>query len=512
MDPKNLTLCLRSSKSIEELQHLAKAHSSIMNALHDCVVCVSSGRLGGGGGGGSDERTKAKNLYITASRLWLGRPVGSIGREARNISNILHAGAKLEVDPCNEVFQRLLDEAVILSNKFEAQGAANTLWAVATLQVEESRVIDPLVKACMRSSIHMKVQEVANSLWAIAKLNVTSSNAINSLTEACINRIHLFNAQDASNCLWAVAKLGVSDHRVIEPLTISCKVRVKEMSIQNAVNCLWAAAKLGVSDRQVIESLTSACTDRVKDLTPQGAANSFWAIATLGVSSSDAVIDSLSTACADRVHLFNARDAANCLWAACVLNVKNPLIMNSLTAAVSTRFSSIVRLDECQQCLQASCNGVSLSIEALNHFRSVTQAQSSPISTSASQRSVAAALSRLGFTPQLEVQIFNGILTVDIVIELTSSAHAESNSRIAIEFDGPTHYLRPAIGSTDQRVGPINGKSRFRNALIGRSGEFRSLISIPFYEWDALVGNEGEERYLRHSLQQFTIIHPQRKS
>jgi hypothetical protein len=292
-----------------------------------------------------------------------------------------------------------------------------------------------------------------------------------------------------------------SSDAVIDSLSTACADRVHLFNARDAANCLWAAAKLGVSDRQVIESLTSACTDRVKDMTPQGAANSFWAIATLGVSSSDAVIVSLSTACADRVHLFNARDAANCLWAACVLNVKNPLITGPLAAAVSKLFSSLKRVDECQQCLQASCNGVSLSIEALNHFRSVAQAQSSPISTSASQRSVAAALSRLGFTPQLEVQIFNGILTVDIVIELTSSAHAESNSRIAIEFDGPTHYLRPDIGSKDQRVGPMNGKSRFRNALIERSGEFVSLISVPYFEWDTVVGsNEKEEKYLLQKL------------
>ena len=278
---------------------------------------------------------------------------------------------------------------------------------------------------------------------------------------------------------------------------------------QDAATSLWAAAKIGISDHRIIDSLTTACLDRMKDMTAQGAANSFWAIATIGVASTDAVIDSLARACVDRVHLFNAQDAANSLWAACVLNVNDELIIKPLTKAVSTLFPYLVRIDECQQCLQASCYGLSLSEEALNHFRSVTQTHSFSISTSSSQRSVATALSRLGFTPQLEVQIFNGILTVDIVIELSAppaqsdstSQQPKRTSRVAIEFDGPTHFLRPAMGSRDDRVGPLNGKSRFRNTLIERSKEFSALVSIPFFEWDGIVGDvEKEGRYLLQKL------------
>jgi len=647
MDPRNLTLRLRGSRSLDELRLIARTHSNIMNALHDSVVCVVCGRLTLDD---ENERAKAKDLYVTASRHWLGRPVGSIGREARNIANILHAAAKLGLDPLHEVFQQLLDEAIIMSHHFEAQGAANTLWAIATLQVEELRIIDPLLEACVKTVMNMKSQELANSFWAAAKLNVecakinslasacidrshlfnaqdaantlwaaaklgvsnqqvidtlitacktcskemsmqnavnslwavaklgisdqrvidslttacidrikdmtaqgaansfwaiatlnvsTSDTVINSLAHACVDRAHLFNAQDAANSLWAAAKLGISDQRVIDSLTTACIDRIKDMTAQGAANSfwaiatlnvstsdsvinslahacvdrahlfnaqdaastLWAAAKLGISDRQVIESLTSACTDRIKDMTAQGAANSFWAIATLNVSTSDSVINSLAHACVDRAHLFNAQDAANSLWAACVLNVKNQLITSPLAAAVSKLFSSLKRVDECQQCLQATCFGVSLSVEALNHFKSVTQTHTFPISTSASQRSVAAALNRLGLSPQLEVQIFNGVLTVDIVVELFSAGDSERKSRIAIEFDGPTHFLRPAIGSTDQRVGPMNGKSRFRNALIERSGEFVSLISVPYFEWDTVVGsNEKEEKYLLQKL------------
>jgi hypothetical protein len=72
--------------------------------------------------------------------------------------------------------------------------------------------------------------------------------------------------------------------------------------------------------------------------------------------------------------------------------------------------------------------------------------------------------------------------------------------KVSIEFDGPTHYLRPAMGSRDL-VGPIDGKTRLRNALLKRSGEFEMLITIPYYEWNEVEGKkEKEEEYMKRKL------------
>jgi hypothetical protein len=52
------------------------------------------------------------------------------------------------------------------------------------------------------------------------------------------------------------------------------------------------------------------------------------------------------------------------------------------------------------------------------------------------------------------------------------------------------------MGSSD-RVGPIDGKTRLRNSLLKRSGEFEMLITIPYYEWNEVEGRkEKEEEYL----------------
>ena len=53
------------------------------------------------------------------------------------------------------------------------------------------------------------------------------------------------------------------------------------------------------------------------------------------------------------------------------------------------------------------------------------------------------------------------------LIEIPSSDGSGRLIKVSIEFD---HYLRPEMGSRD-RVGPLNGKTRLRNALLKKCGE-----------------------------------------
>jgi len=72
--------------------------------------------------------------------------------------------------------------------------------------------------------------------------------------------------------------------------------------------------------------------------------------------------------------------------------------------------------------------------------------------------------------------------------------------RVSIEFDGPSHYLRPAFGSRD-RIGPMDARTCIRNALLKKSGLFEKLITIPFYEWNEVEKANGkEEEYLKKKM------------
>ena len=86
------------------------------------------------------------------------------------------------------------------------------------------------------------------------------------------------------------------------------------------------------------------------------------------------------------------------------------------------------------------------------------------------------------------------------MIEKPSSDGSDRHIKVSIEFDGPMHYLRPAMGSRD-RVGPIDARTRIRNSLLKKCGEFEVLITIPYYEWNEAQGrNEKEEEYVKRKV------------
>jgi hypothetical protein len=531
--PQNLTHRLKNSKSLIELQRHANEHASIMDAVHDSTICIACGRLGS-----SDERLKrdCRVFYLLAANMWLNRPEGSFGRDARGIANILHAGAKIRVDPQNEVMRKLFYEAMQLSDGFEAQGASNAIWAAATVALEDARVITALTQACVDRVRDMNPQNACNSLWSIATLKVSDDRVISALTQACIDRVRVFNAQDASNSLWSIATLKVSDDRVISALSQACVDRVRDMNPQNASNSLWSIATLKVSDDRVISALTQACidrvrvfnaqdasnslwsiatlkvsddrvisalsqacVDRVRDMNPQNACNSLWSIATLKVSD-DRVIAALSQACVDRVKEMNAQESSNTLWSAAVLNITDTAITHPLTSTVSDRFKLITQFEAAQQCLQAHYSGLALTEDVVKHCHAILLAHPEPASTSNQQLNVSSALTRLGYSPRMEVPIFDGVVTTDIVIEMNKSGVAGGRERVSIEFDGPSHYLRPAFGSKD-RIGPMDCQTHLRNTLLKKSGLFEKLITIPFYEWNEVqFDNEKEELYLKRKL------------
>ena len=88
------------------------------------------------------------------------------------------------------------------------------------------------------------------------------------------------------------------------------------------------------------------------------------------------------------------------------------------------------------------------------------------------------------------------------MIEKPSSDGSGRLIKVSIEFDGPTHYLRPSMGSRDQ-VGPIDGNTRLRNVLLKKCNEFDVLITIPFYEWDEVEGRGGEEEeYVKRKVKE----------
>ena len=122
-------------------------------------------------------------------------------------------------------------------------------------------------------------------------------------------------------------------------------------------------------------------------------------------------------------------------------------------------------------------------------WRTLRASPDPPPRTSALQRSVAAALTRLGFTVALEAPVLDGLLHVDIV------ATSPSGARTAVEVDGPSHFLRVLSSDNASAVGPPDGATVLRNRLLRSvaAGFGGALAVVRFDAWDACRGDAAHE-------------------
>ena len=97
--------------------------------------------------------------------------------------------------------------------------------------------------------------------------------------------------------------------------------------------------------------------------------------------------------------------------------------------------------------------------------------QARKVTVSNGQREVGESLCRLNISHELEFTTADGLFSIDLAIV---------DRRIALEFDGPSHF-------TTNTLEPL-GHTRLRDRLLSAMGW--CVVSIPFFEWARLHQTE----------------------
>ena len=105
------------------------------------------------------------------------------------------------------------------------------------------------------------------------------------------------------------------------------------------------------------------------------------------------------------------------------------------------------------------------------------------VTVSNGQREVGESLQRLGVAHELEHITADGLFSIDLAIV---------DRRIALEFDGPSHFTRNTLE-------PL-GHTRLRDRLLSAMGW--QVVSIPFFDWDGLHQPEQMDAYVKQRLSQ----------
>ena len=117
--------------------------------------------------------------------------------------------------------------------------------------------------------------------------------------------------------------------------------------------------------------------------------------------------------------------------------------------------------------------------EAVRTYRE----QARKVTVSNGQQEVRESLQRLGISHELEYITADGLFSIDLAVV---------DRRIALEFDGPSHF-------TSNTLEPL-GHTRLRARLLSAMGW--RVVSIPFFEWDRLHDAEHKDAYVQRRLSQ----------
>lgn len=427
---------------------------------------------------------------------------------------------------------------------FSPQGLCNMAWAFAT---QAQLVID----------VTYRVKNIAANVENSGKMAVYATSFFD-IGEILIQRLFAAIAE---------ANLKVHDN-------------LSSLKPQDLSNTAWAMAVLGMRHTPFLEAATQQLEDRARQFIKghqtsmtrfkgQELANLLWAFATLNFHISNDIGDLVGEYMAEIskadkqqaagiAQAFIRQELANIAWSLAVFSVypkktmhllyaglvgigseRNPAFLCKCFGDKGLQHEAIMSLIYVQLAMEMEGlqNGLTLpenfpdnwNQKSASSRRGDVTATSFELklSTSRVQRAVSDAFHRIGFDHEVEHIITmeelldnNGVPVSKEPREILSIDLANVNEMVAIEVDGPPHFVTdietiPSQCGVAKRVNgrlqyqfymdgdrqQINGPTALKKHLLQRLG-WRT-INIPFWEWYGLGGDGSrEEAYCRNLLEQ----------
>ena len=188
-----------------------------------------------------------------------------------------------------------------------------------------------------------------------------------------------------------------------------------------------------------------------------------------------------------------AQDVANIVWGLATLGWQAssdaaPVFQQLAEALNNERGHVQLSVAHLSQLLQAHLASQFLGLGLITLSASMLQAaaqayreQARKVTVSNGQREVGESLRRLGISHELEYITADGLFSIDLAIV---------DRRVALEFDGPSHF-------TTNTLEPL-GHTRLRDRLLSAMGW--CVVSIPFFEWDRLHQTEQRDAYVKRRV------------
>ena len=408
--------------------------------------------------------------------------------DEQNLANMLWACGKLGVMPPPSWMACFWKCSEAKLSSFNGQDFANTLWACGTLGL----VPPPSWMACYWKWSEgklpsFKAQGFANTLWACGTLGAVPPPAWLACYWKCSEaKLSSFNGQNFANTFWACATLSV-----MPPASwLACywkwsEAKLPHFNEQNFGNTMWACGKLGM----VPPPSWMACywkwsEAKLPSFSEQSLANTLLSCGTLGLTPPTVWMECFLRSSEAAMPRFSTQNLGNTLFALAMLKQWSSPIVKFIWSAFQRRLADVKHLSDSDRHMdfsqmqlvylvaRAECPGTLLYDDPL-------------LLAEAAQRR--AKRSKDGISSSLEERVLKVLIELNgdnaIPFERNSwcdkSEHRIDISlrhpslRIAIEVDGPSHFIKTAAGAYKP-----SGETLLRNRLLEGAGW--RVLSVQF--------------------------------
>jgi len=413
--------------------------------------------------------------------------------QARNVANITHAVGKMSA---------------------AGKLAADDADFQDTLAALEGRVMR------MAPDPDMKPQEVANAILAFATLGLMPGAEIRAALEAAVVRVAPdpdVKPQAMSNVIWAFATLGWEPGAEMRAALEAAVVRMgPDMKPQETANVAWSYATLGLMPGAEARAALEAAVVRMGlDMKPQETANVAWSYATLGLMPGAEARAALEAAVVRVGPAMTAQAVSTKIWSVLSLAATRAV---PLPACYPSLWQAAFGFEE------RSFNRVEISMLFHAHLIHTELVGGVPrgevtfppwimhqareawmysarddVTVSRSVKEIASILGDLGIRNEVERLTDDSYFSVDVYLP---------DDDVALEFDGPSHFIQICDGGEGAAPGGVGDASRASTRKTMRT-ELRDMflarrhlvvLPVPYFEFAELKGRTVKTEYVAEKL------------
>jgi very-short-patch-repair endonuclease len=415
----------------------------------------------------------------------------------RNKVMTLHAIAKLRLDfpAAGVAINSILQDAVVIAERGNPQDIANTVWAVATMGIESPLLFEAINThpACIIAD--GTPQEIANTAWAFATLK-SDGKAFFGAVDECASRLvrEEGTPQNIANTVWAFASRGMQAPSLCLQIEEHAVSIVSRGDSQNISNIVWSFATMGVACPNLCHAVDQDASRLIQNGDSQSLANTLWALSILGVDSPRLLEAIRNPEVASHVGLQDTQGLLNICYA---LAISDSFPRHSDTFAKFWKQANECDWNELSyrgrnQLVQSYLIATCVHRLKLSRPKWCTTPLTTTVHESKAQAEMSKILEEVEFHHEKEVSPFGSNTTFNF----WSIDCACRDRKIAIEFDGPSHFLRLAGSreSGDIENGPTKAKRRFLTSLGWK------VINVSHLEWAQARTREGKRKLLSKRL------------